>query len=103
MEGLAGGIILTIFAYLLVPLIFIKKSLDSGKKYPKKKIKRIVIINCVIVWFIFRIITFLGYGSGSGSAVILWGYVGYWLMKKICLEEETEEISTEDVDNSCEK
>ena len=96
-----ASLFLTVFGYLLVPMIFIKKSLDKGIKYPKKKIKRIIIINCVIVWFIFRIITINLGGSGSGSAVILWGYVGYWLMKKVCLEEETvetEEISTEDID-----
>lgn len=91
MEGLAGGIILTAFAYLLVPMIIVV----MGGKYPKKKLKRLVIINGIVVWLIFSFIAVSMDGTPRTGAVILWSYVGYWILKKKCLEEDTEDNTEE--------
>ena len=77
------NIILTFFCYMLVPTIIA----GTGRKFTKKQIKKIVIINGAVVWFLFRIISIsLNGESGSGSAVFLWSSVAFFLMKKYCLE-----------------
>lgn len=75
---------LTLFGYLFVPVILA----FLGKKYGAKKIKRINTINCIVVWVLFRILQITLTGeSSSGVAVFLWGTVGYWILKRNCLEE----------------
>ncbi len=91
MEGFLVSWILTIFGYLLVPILVILK----GKKYPKKKLKRIVIINGVVVWLIFSIIIINAGGDSAGASVLLYSYIGYWLLKKKCLEEPVEKEDTQ--------
>ena len=54
-------LLLTVFAYLLVPTIVA----FSGKKYEAKQIKRISIVNCVIVWILFRILQLALIGEAS--------------------------------------
>ena len=81
---LVFSLFVTVFAYLLVPAILIL----SRKKYEAKILKRISIINCAVVWLLFRVIQIeLGNETSSGAAVFLWGAVGYWLLKKYCLKE----------------
>ena len=81
-------LIVTIFGYLLVPMMLV----IVGKKYSWRTIRKIAIINSIVVWVIFRIITTKMTGeSGNSYALILWGYVGYWIMNKKCLEETPEE------------
>lgn len=76
----------TVFGYLLVPIIVILK----GNKYDAKKLKRINRINCIIVWILFRIIrTAISGEPGTGAAVFLWGAVGQWLLNTYCLKDET--------------
>ena len=76
-------LLLTVFAYLLVPTIVA----FSGKKYEAKQIKRISIVNCVIVWILFRILQLALIGEAStGGAVFLWGYVGYWILTRKALK-----------------
>lgn len=78
------SLVLTVFGYLLVPTILAL----TGKKYEAKKLKRINIINCVVVWLLFRILQIsLGDDPSSGAAVFLWGAVGHWILKKYCLKE----------------
>ena len=75
--------ILTIFAYLFVPIILALQ----GKIYEVKKLRKIIIINCAVVWILFRMLqAFLGDDITSGGAVFLWGPVGYWILKKHCLK-----------------
>ena len=82
--SLVISFVLTIFGYLLVPIVLAL----SGKKYSEKKVKRITITNCVVVWFLFRILQIsLGNDASSGAAVFLWGAVGHWILKKYCLIE----------------
>lgn len=84
--NLVVSIVATVFLYLLVPLIIIL----TKKKYKAKTLKRINIINCIVVWIIFRVIqTALTGEPGAGVAVFLWGAVGHSLLKKHCLKEET--------------
>lgn len=82
-----GAFIVTVIGYLFVPVIVVV----LGQKYPLKKIKKIAIVNGVVVWLIFSIIIINAGGTGAGASGILWSIVGYWLMKKKCLQEETEE------------
>ena len=74
----------TMFGYLLIPTILAV----LGKKYSAKKIKTINLINCIVVWVLFRFLQIaLGNDPTSGAAVILWGAVGHWILKKYCAEE----------------
>ena len=70
------SICFTAFLYMLVPLILILR----GKQYPTKMLKKIAIINGVIVWFIFRIIQVEQGIESTGAAVFLWAWVGYRLL-----------------------
>ena len=80
-------LVITVFAYLLVPVILAL----SKRKYEKKKITRISIINCAVVWILFRILQIaLGEEPSIGVAVFLWGAVGYSIMKKSCLITNTQ-------------
>ena len=79
------SLVLTVFGYLLIPTILAL----AGKKYEAKKLKRINIINCVVVWILFRILQIaLGDDPSSGAAVFLWGAVGHWILKKYCLKDK---------------
>lgn len=85
------NLLVTIAAYLLVPTILAL----TGKEFKAKTLKRIIIINCIIVWLAFRIVQIeMGKEPGSGAAVIVWGSVGYLLLKKFCLKEEKQEVCT---------
>ena len=78
------SLVLTIFGYLFIPILLAL----SGKKYDSKKIKRINTINCIVVWFLFRILQLtISDEASSGVAVFLWGAVGHQILKKYCLEE----------------
>ena len=81
-----GAFILTVIGYLFVPVTVIV----LGQKHSLKKLKTIAIVNGVVVWLIFSIIIINAGGTGAGASGILWSIVGYWLMKKKCLEEEKE-------------
>ena len=82
--SISVDLILTVFGYLLVPTILVV----TGKKYETRKLKRINIINCIVVWILFRVLQVaLGNEPTSGAAVILWGGVGHWLLQKYCLKD----------------
>ena len=83
----------TVFLYLLVPVIFCLRK----KPMTQKQIKKVIIINAICVWLLFQIIISASGGSGTSAAVFLWSWVGYSLMKKKLLI--TEEPQT-DVDIS---
>ena len=71
-------LIITVFGYLLVPIIF------CIRDYPlyEREIKKIITINAVCVCIVFTIIqSCLGNVRPSG-AVFLWSWVGYIIMKK---------------------
>ncbi|MGI6029627.1 MAG: hypothetical protein ACOX81_09525 [Candidatus Heteroscillospira sp.] len=102
--SMAISLIITVFAYLFVPVILCLR----GKKYKLSTIRKIVIINSLCVWLIFNVIRINAGDDGGEAGVILWSAVAYWLMKKKCLAEETEETAAErddpwDVDNRREK
>lgn len=79
------NLIITALAYLLVPAIIA----ISGKKYSDKKLKRIVIVNCILVWILFRIFQIaLGDEPSSSAAVFLWGGIGYWILIECNLKAE---------------
>ena len=81
-------LIITVFFYLLVPVIFCLRR----KSLTKKQIRTIVIVNGAVVWLIFQILTLELTGeAGTGAAVFLWSFVVNWLLKKYCLIEEDEE------------
>ena len=72
-------LILTVFGYLLVPVIFCIRN----KPMSKKQINKIVYINGAVVWLIFALIT-----GNPTSAVILWSWVGKKIMERTLLKEE---------------
>ena len=82
---------ITVVFYLLVPVVLTIK----GKKYTKKQLKRIVIINCTVVWLLFTIYRIANDIEGTSAAVFLWGGVGYRMLKKRCLtaDNSTKQIS----------
>lgn len=76
------NLLITVIAYLLVPIALAL----LGKKYDAKKIKRINLINCIVVWLAFRIIEIaMENDMSTGAAVFLWSAVGYGILKKHCL------------------
>ena len=81
-----ANLCVTVFFYLLVPITLVIK----GKKYSEKQLKKIVIINCVVVWLIFCIISIANNTDSISGAVFLWGWVGYKILKKRCLITDQE-------------
>ena len=78
-------LVITVLFYLLVPVIISLRH----KPLTKKQIKRIVIINGIVVWFIFQIITLELTGEASKSgAVFLWSAVASGILKKCCLSKD---------------
>lgn len=70
---------MTLVSYLLVPILLIL----TEKKLSLKRIKIICILNAVCVFILFFILhLYIGDGTPNATAMFLWGYFGYWLMKK---------------------
>lgn len=90
--SLVVSLVTTIFIYLIVPTIIIL----CGKKYTKKTLKTIVIVNGVVGFIIFNIIRgFLGEEISSNVfPAFLWSSVAYWLLRKGCLKESIEHEDT---------
>lgn len=84
-------IIVTVFLYLLVPIICCIRH----KPMTKKQIRRIIIANAIVVWLFFRIlISALGGEPTSSAAVFLWSWVGHMIMKRVLLRDtESEEFT----------
>ena len=79
---------ITVFFYLLVPVIFCLRK----KSLAQKQIKTIVIINGIVVWLMFQILTLELTGeSSSGVAVLLWSFVAYKLLRRYCLAKDMRE------------
>ena len=78
-------IILTIFGYLLVPVIFCIRN----KPMTKKQIKKVIIINAIVVWFVFQIIISASGGTPNANAsVFIWSWVGKKIMERVLLKDE---------------
>ena len=87
-------LIITVFFYLLVPIIFClhRKPLTAAQ------IKKIVIINGVVVWLLCSIIS---EEFDKWAPAVLWSGFAHWLLKRNCLiDGETEEPSGADENNS---
>ena len=84
--SLLCSLVFTVFLYLLVPVIYCFRN----KPLPKAKIKKIIIINAICVWFVFQIIRFSLGETGTSAAVFLWSWVGYKIMiKRLAIENDT--------------
>ena len=90
--SLTISLVMTIFVYLLVPTILIV----SRRKYQKRTLKTIVIINGVIGFIVFNILRGLLGDEVSSNAwpAILWSSIAYWLMKKAGIMKNNEETSS---------
>ena len=95
--SLLVDLVVTTLFYLLVPVVLCVRH----KPLTKEQIKKIVIINGVVVWLVFRIISMELTGeAGTGAAVFLWSAVANWLLKKYCLKNEMENVDyCEEQDN----
>lgn len=94
-------LILTAVGYLLVPFIFWMKANATNQKYTMDTIKKIVIINGICVWVLFRIITLEMNGEAtSGVAAIVWSGIAYVLLKKYTLIEETVKVGGEEMNGA---
>ena len=84
-------IALTAVGYLFVPTIYCLRK----KPLTAKKIKKIIIINAIIVWLAFQItIISLDGTSNASAAVFLWSWVGHSMMKKHLLINEDSKLNT---------
>lgn len=72
-------LILTVFFYLLVPVIFCIRK----KSMTKKQIKKVIIINGVCVCLFFGILA-----GRVTAAVFLWSWVGKKIMERVLLLED---------------
>ena len=78
------NLIITIISYLGFPTFVIYKAQKNNIRYPIKQIKKIAIINGVVMWLFWILI------GSTGNTVWLWGWVAYGMMKdRIALKEET--------------
>ena len=85
--------IVTVVGYLLVPVIFCL----CKKRMTNKKILKVIIINAICVWLIFQIIRIASGDSGTSGAVFIWSGIGYAIMRKNLLVEETTKEPVDDV------
>lgn len=92
---LLTNLLFTAFVYLLIPVIMIL----TKKKYSKKQLKAIVVINGLCVFFLFAFVHFLLNDSETPNftATIFWSYMSYMLLNKTCLKnvDELNVVSTE--------
>lgn len=92
--SLLMALLVTALAYLLIPIIFC----ITSKKFTESQIKKITIINGVVVWLIFAIIRINAGIERTSFAVFLWSAIAYWLMQKRCLlVQDTEHKATNDL------
>ena len=80
-EAILLGILCTAFCYLAAPIYlkFIKKKL-----YTNKEARKITIINCLIVYFIFSFVNSVILDNGelaNINATIIWGCVAYAVLQ----------------------
>lgn len=87
------SLLITAVVYLLVPIIII----FSGRQFSQKTLLRITVINGVIVWFLFNFLRAMqGMEFSSNVApAFLWSTIGYSLLKRKSLFEDTPEESEE--------
>ena len=86
---------LTICIYLFVPILL----LIMQKKYSRKVLKRIVIINGICGYIIFMVL-FAIIGSSdipNVPAAFFWSYIGYAILKRRCITDN--DYYKEDVPN----
>ena len=77
-------LIVTVFLYLIVPIILCL----SERKMTLPQIKKIAILNGAMVWLIITIVRVEQGGDGKSAAGLVWAFIAYWLMKKKCLHKE---------------
>ena len=91
------NLIVTVVAYLTVPIIFCL----CGKKMTRKQIRKISIINGCCVCFGFIVFRAIMDIKGSSGAVAIWMPIGYWIMSKnLLISNNDSDISHVDVDQS---
>ena len=78
-------VFLTLIGYLWIPALFI----IIGKKFSKQILIMIAITNAIIMYLIFNFACYVlyGYYSADLTPALLWGYIGYYLMKCRILKE----------------
>lgn len=90
-------LMLTASAYLIVPFIYLLIAQKTRRWYSLATIKKIVNFNGIGVWLFIRIIEIASGGDvTSGSAVFLWSWVAYIILKKYALGEDIEEADSEE-------
>lgn len=76
------SLIMTAAVYLFVPTIFWLIALTTNRQYKLSTIKKIVVINGVCGWLLFRIIEAASGGAPtSGASVFLWSGIAYKMLK----------------------
>ena len=82
MEGLAVGILLTVFGYSVYPICLIV----FNKKIPEKKIWKKALWNSVIVYILFCVLhLFLDGETANATAACTWFFIVRWVLKKSVL------------------
>jgi amino acid transporter len=83
---------ITIFVYLLVPMILVV----FEKRFKLSTLKKIIIINAITSFVFFLIVkSLLGYDEiPNMKATLLWSLVGYFILKKKCLYNDEDIINS---------
>lgn len=83
-----SNLLLTAFAYLIIPILI---SL-SGMDYNLKSIKKLVVLNAIAVWIILSVWLAEVVGVGAaGSSVFLWSYVAYRMLARKCSKKVSDD------------
>ena len=73
---------MTAGAYLCIPVVIGY----SGKKFTAKQIKKITIINGMVIWLILAIIRTNNGVEGTDASVFLWSAIVHWILKENVLK-----------------
>lgn len=92
-------LMLTASAYLIVPFICLLIAHKTRRLYRLATIEKIVKFNGIGVWLFIRIIEIASGGDVTpGSAVFLWSWIAYIILKKYALSEDIEEADSEELE-----
>lgn len=89
------SLLLTIFVYLIFPIIYVK----TNGKVPAKQAKKIALLNSIVCAVLFVLLGFIIDGGASSGTSAAPAVLYYFIAKKILTDKEKTENQNSDTDN----